>query len=306
MDERAFREAEDRYWSRLGLTPDERVVSLASGSSLRVQVVGEGPPVLIVHGVNNSGIIVAGIASLLPGFQCFVMDRPGCGLSPPPAVAIEDKEGFFDHVDGLVPQTLEALGLESASIVSTSMGGLFAIRVAALEPDRVTKLVHLGWSMGAPLRKLPLVMRPVNTKLGVSLMARMPVPKLGVKPMLKNIGLRGAFDKGNVPDEFVDAMHALLKHTDTMANEVRTGPLVLNSMEEVVIPREVLSQVKAACLFMWGTDDPLGTPDIARAFTEAIPRATLELLDGAGHAPWFDEPDLVQTRAATFLADAGG
>ena len=305
MDEQAFREAEARYWSRLGLTPEERVVSLASGARLRVQVIGEGPPVLVVHGVNNAGVMVAGIASLLSGFQCFVMDRPGCGLSSLPAAGIQDRAAFFEHVDGLLPQALDALALDSASVVSTSMGGLFAIRAAALEPDRVTKLVHLGWSMGAPLRRLPLAMRPANSKLGVSLMARMPVPKIGVKPMLKNIGLRRAFDKGNVPDELVEAMYALLKHTDTMANEVQTGPLVLDSVEDVVIPPGVLGRVRAPCLFMWGTDDPMGGPEIARSFTDAIPNAALGLIDGAGHAPWLDEPDLIRTRATAFLTDAG-
>lgn len=41
----------------------------------------------------------------------------------------------------------------------------------------------------------------------------------------------------------------------------------------------------------------MGGVDVAREFVAKIPGATLEVLDGAGHAPWVDDPE----RAATFV-----
>jgi pimeloyl-ACP methyl ester carboxylesterase len=41
---------------------------------------------------------------------------------------------------------------------------------------------------------------------------------------------------------------------------------------------------------------------IARRFAAQLPHATLDLLDGCGHAPWIDEPDLVATRLDDFFA----
>ena len=104
--------------------------------------------------------MLAGLAALVPNRGCHVLDRPGCGLSPTLTTPPRDERSFFEYVDGLVPDVLDGLGIESATVLSTSMGGLFAFRAAATTPDRVDAVVHVGWSMGAPLQKLPLVMRP--------------------------------------------------------------------------------------------------------------------------------------------------
>ena len=39
-----------------------------------------------------------------------------------------------------------------------------------------------------------------------------------------------------------------------------------------------------------------------RRFVDLLPRAELEVLDGAGHMPWFDEPTAVGERVRRFLS----
>jgi pimeloyl-ACP methyl ester carboxylesterase len=46
----------------------------------------------------------------------------------------------------------------------------------------------------------------------------------------------------------------------------------------------------------------MGGTDIAEEFTANIPNASLQILDGAGHAPWFDEPEPVGAQASAFLS----
>ena len=87
-----------------------------------------------------------------------------------------------------------------------------------------------------------------------------------------------------------------------MRNEVLLGPLILDGLEGTVIADDTLARITAPTLILWGTDDPMGGPDIARSFATRIPTAKLEILEGAGHAPWLDAPQFVARRIAAFLA----
>ena len=42
----------------------------------------------------------------------------------------------------------------------------------------------------------------------------------------------------------------------------------------------------------WGNDDLFGGQDSAEEFARLLPQATLQMVEGAGHAPWLDEPEL--------------
>jgi hypothetical protein len=51
VDESRYRQAERTLWDAVGVTPEDRTVHLAGlGTDVRVQEVGDGPPVLFVHG----------------------------------------------------------------------------------------------------------------------------------------------------------------------------------------------------------------------------------------------------------------
>jgi pimeloyl-ACP methyl ester carboxylesterase len=53
--------------------------------------------------------------------------------------------------------------------------------------------------------------------------------------------------------------------------------------------------------FLWGDDDPFGGSDIARAFVALLPDAELELMPGAGHAVWMDDPENAAVTVRQFL-----
>ena len=83
MDEARYREAEHRLWEHEGLAPTEQLLALSrTGVTVRVQEVGQGPPIVFVHGASNGGTSWAPLVARLAGFHSIVLDRPGCGLSP--------------------------------------------------------------------------------------------------------------------------------------------------------------------------------------------------------------------------------
>lgn len=305
MDEGRFRAAEAAMWASVGLEPTERQVPLArTGTTVRVQEVGEGPATVFVHGASNSGVSWAPLVARLTDRRCLVLDRPGCGLSPAPGERFPDVASLGAFVEDLVADLLDGLDLEQADLVVTSFGGWVGLRAAAAHPDRVGRMVLLGWSVGVPAERVPLVMRTAALPGAAALAGHTPATARSVRSLLRRVGLRGAIDGGRFPDEAVAAYLALLRHTDTMANEIRlTGHLMSlrNGFAPLLLDDDLLGSIRTPCLFLWGEDDPFGGPATARAFVERVPGAELQVLPGAGHAPWVDDPDDVVTRIGRFL-----
>jgi len=296
VDEAAYRAAEQRMWSSIGLAPSERVVA-----GIRVQEVGDGPPVLFVHGASNSGVSWATLVrDVAPSFRCIVVDRPGCGLSPKLSQRFDDVAGLRAFAGLFVAGLLDALGLDRAHLVATSFGGLLALHSAAATPERVDRMALFGWSVGAPTSQLPLVMRVASVPVLGRVMARLPVNERVVRAMMKRIGVT------DPTDEVVACFTALLRHTPTMHNEIEAGPRIMGLRglnESILIPHETLRAITSPALFLWGTADPFGGPEVARAFSAKLPNATLELIDGAGHAPWLDDPRRSADAVTSFFAE---
>ena len=74
------------------------------------------------------------------------------------------------------------------------------------------------------------------------------------------------------------------------------------SAPEKVLARagEQLSAITAPTLVVWGEKDPYIPPAFAQAYADALPNATAQVIAGAGHWPWLQEPELVQT-VSSFL-----
>jgi 2-hydroxy-6-oxonona-2,4-dienedioate hydrolase len=308
--ESAYIEAERRLWKSFGLSPIERRVHLEhSDLAVRVQEVGNGPPILLIHGASNSGVSWAGLAARLPEFRCLMLDRPGTGLSDPISAPFESADELAHFHDTLVSDVLDGLGLSSASLIGTSYGGYAALRAAARSPERIDGMVILGWTMGAPNPDLPLFMTIASIPSVARLTTKLPVNERIVRSMFKRIGLRRALRSGRVSQEIIDCYVALLRHTDTLRNELEVGRWTMTwkgLSEEIVLAPSVLATIETPTYFLWGEEDPFGPPDAARRFVNSIPNAQLELVPGAGHAVWLDDPELTALVIRRHFTESSG
>ena len=293
--EARYREAEEKLWASAGVTPTEHRVPLErTGVEIRVQEVGEGAPILFLHGASNSGSSWAYLVARLRGFRCLLVDKPGAGMSEPFPKPFADIATFEAFADEFVPEILDSLELASVDVVSTSYGGYTALRSAAAHPDRIGRIVEFGWTVGAPTGKLPALMRWGTVPTVSRLMTSIPVTGSAVRMMFKQIGLREALGAGAVSDEAIEAYRALLNHTDTMRNEIAAGPRIVTPKgmdDDIYLSASLLSSIRTPIYFLWGEGDVMGGPEIARAFVAKIPGARLELMPGAGHAVWMDDPE---------------
>jgi pimeloyl-ACP methyl ester carboxylesterase len=87
---------------------------------------------------------------------------------------------------------------------------------------------------------------------------------------------------------------ALLRNTSTLREDARIGRAFvspLRGLNRVLLPDALLARVATPTHFIWGERDPFGGPSTADGVARRLPNATLEIVPGAGHAPWLDELD---------------
>ncbi len=307
MNGRAYRLADKALWESVGLQPSEQRIRLAHiDTEVRLQEVGDGPPVLFIHGGPNAGSTWARLIEFLPGFRCLVVDRPGTGLSDPYPVTHATIEGY---ASGFVAATLDALDIEKAHVVASSFGGMIALRSAAATPERFERMVQMACPAFAPGMLTPPFMRLISLGFVRRLLGALPPNPKANESILRQIGHGASLDAGRIPDSFKDWYTALMEHTDTMANDGemigRAVSLLRGFDRSLTLPDSMLARVTVPTLFLWGEDDGFGGEDVARALVAKIPNAELIMLEESGHLPWLDFPKEVAHESVTFLSKDG-
>lgn len=300
--------AERALWESLGVEPIEHRLHLPSlGVEVRVQEVGKGEPVLFIHGGSSWGTSWADLVAPLTDFRCLLLDRPGTGLSDPIIPPISSIDELTRVADVLVTDVLDALDLESAHLVGTSFGGWFALRAALKAPQRTRNMAVVGWTGGAPVANLPLGLRISTLPVVGGLLARLPVTPAVVTGIFRSLGEKTALQRGNIRPQGIAAFAALLNDTETLVTDLSVTRLFLSARglrdDSILLDEHERNGVKGRVTFIWGESDPFGGPKIAEPFVRSFPNATLELLEGAGHVPWFDEPEVVPQLIRTALND---
>ena len=211
MNEARYRAVELRLWESLGLTPIEQHVRLSRlGTTARIQEVGAGPTVLFVHGGSASGANWAPLIPHVHGYRCVLLDRPGCGLSVASGWNLRTLDALNTFADALVVDVLDALEVPAAHVVSTSLGGYFALRGAAAHPERVDRMVEFGYVVGAPMVHVPISMRAATFPGVRRLTASIPPTRGATRAILRQLGLGPAMNDGRVSDELFDWFLSLL------------------------------------------------------------------------------------------------
>jgi (E)-2-((N-methylformamido)methylene)succinate hydrolase len=131
------------------------------------RAVGEGPPLLLLHGLGVSGAVWQALARrLVPTWSPIAPDLPGHGESDPAGPGGPGgytPEALADAVGGL----LDALRIERIPVVGHSLGALVALALAVHHPQRVTGVVLLDPPLD-PQRRNPDVAEVYRLRKGPS------------------------------------------------------------------------------------------------------------------------------------------
>lgn len=299
-----YRAAEARLFADAGISPTEHRIHLRTlGVKARVLESGTGVPVLFLHGGPAAGAIWAYLAGRATGLRCLLLDRPGTGLSDP-LPFVPDATTLRGYVEQLTVDVLDALRLERASLVGSSLGGYSALCSAARHPDRVDRVVVAGCPPFVPGWEQPSFARLLRTPILGELLLAAPPTRASARLSLRQLGHGRSLAAGRIPAAMLAWTQAWQRDTDTLRNDaamIRACGVRGRRFDPALdLGPDDLAEVKAPCLLLAGTDDPVGDDGVMRSLAGLLPDATLDVWEGAGHLPWLDDPE----RAATATTDA--
>jgi pimeloyl-ACP methyl ester carboxylesterase len=288
-------------WERYGVDATTRYVELRE-PALRVRVLecGDGRPLLFVPG---DGAIAAAWAPLLlelSGRRAVVLDRPGFGLSDRFDYRGAD---LRRHSVDLLCALLDALELDTVTILGSSGGGQWSLWLALDAPQRVHALAPLG---------MPAVCLPgFRPRAGMRLTS---APGLGPllfalpSPNPKTTGKMLAKADARLPDhpEIVEAYHAAMRLPEygrsaaaIFRASMRLGGKARPTM---VLSDTELARITQPVLFVWGDQEPFGDSGVARRAASRMPDARVEIVHDAWHHPWLADAPRVANLLRGFLA----
>jgi 4,5:9,10-diseco-3-hydroxy-5,9,17-trioxoandrosta-1(10),2-diene-4-oate hydrolase len=300
-----YREAETKLWASVGASPGERTAPLKRwDTEVRVQDVGEGEPVVLIHGGPNAGTTWAPLVGHLQDFRCLVVDRPGTGLSSPLPLRDIGLPTFADHFVG---ELLDGLDLEHAHVVASSLGGYLALRSAASNGSasgRIDRMVLMGAPPFVPGMTVPSFMRLMMIRPVRGLMTAFPPSKRATVSILKQMGHGESVAAGLLSDEFFEWDASLTRDTDTMRNDgniIGMAGSWRGFNPSLTVPEDLLRSITTPTLLLWGDQDPFGSVGVGQRVASLLPNATLDVRTTSGHLPWLDDERGLANETAAFL-----
>jgi pimeloyl-ACP methyl ester carboxylesterase len=268
------------------------------GLTTRVIRSGQGPPAVLLHGGSMTATVFAPLLPHLPGRSLFLVDLPGCGFADSFDYTAVDIPA---HQAAFVVEVLDALELDRAAVIGTSLGGMFALRAALDAPERVTAAALMSApAVLLPGATVPIIMAVAGTALGrwLSMVAPPPSARM-TRRLLSTLG--GDGPPASVPEVFYDALGAATAIA-ARSNATLTPRLFRwrTPHPEAQVTDAKLATCEVPVAMIWGDDDRVQGPDAGRHAAEVLPDARLDVLPG-GHGIWVDQPERCGRLLAEFL-----
>jgi pimeloyl-ACP methyl ester carboxylesterase len=251
---------------------------------------GAGEPVVFVHGFATSSHLWRDVVSLMPaGHRLVVLDLLGHGRSDPPG---RRALGLAAHAERLVA-LLDALGIDSATVVGHGIGGGVAQALAVRRPTRVTRLAlvaSVAFDRWAP--------RDVRVARATLPLTR-HLPPGWLLSMVRAELERGYTDP-------VRATHAIDRYARPFVTAAGRDALVrhiaaLDTRESDALGRQ-LGELTMPTTVIWGAQDPFLPVLLGQRLAGAIPGATLDVIADARHFLPEEAPRQVADSLTALLA----
>jgi 3-oxoadipate enol-lactonase len=250
-----------------------------NGIEIAYEVVGEGEPVLLVHGAGVSHAeFEPQYEALGATYRLIVPDVRGHVESGQTQAPYTMKQ-FADDMIGL----LDALGIQQARVLGHSMGGTIAQQMAVDYPARVQAMVLAETTYGLKSdRMLSLLTRwsePLIRMIGIKRLVPMTVKQLSARsPQYKAL------------------LEAMFKpHLDNPANFWN-----ISRANNAFDGKGQLKRIQCPTLILIGEHNR-ATHRFGRYMVEAIPNARLMTIPGAGHMLNWDNTEAFNRAVLEFF-----
>jgi len=198
-------------------------------------------------------------------------------------------EYFREHNKVIVP----ILPLLEMDILHTSVGGLAKFVNRFLEARDLDKVHLLGNSLGGHVALVHTLKHPERIKsvilTGSSGLFENGMgdsyPKRGDYEYIKKKTELTFYDPNTATKELVDEVYGIVNN--------RIKAIKIIALAKSAIRNnlgEELNQIKQPTLLVWGSNDTITPPFVAKEFNKLIPNSELHFVDKCGHAPMMEMP----------------
>ena len=267
------------------------------GHDLRYFRAGEGPVLLLVHGMAGSAATWRHVMPRLArDYTVLAPDLLGHGESSKPRTDYSLGAHAATMRDFLV-----AVGIERATVIGQSLGGGIAMQMAYQHPDRVERLVLVGsGGLGREVSPLLRLLTVPGAEYLMPLLFNGLARDVGnrISLFLRRNGLRAP--------QAEESWRAYVSLTESESREafVKTLRSVIDLGGQSVSAQDRLYLASAMpTLIVWGDRDPIIPVEHAHAAHALMPGSRLEIFEEAGHFPHSEEPDRFIRVLRDFLAD---
>ena len=222
---------------------------------------GEGEPLVLLHGLFGA---LSNFETLIEYFrQHYKVIVPIL-----PLFELDILHSTVGGIAKFVHRFLESRDLQNVHLLGNSLGGHVALIHVLKHPERIKSLTLTGTS------------GLFENGMGDS------YPKRGDYEYIKNKTELTFYDPKTATKELVDEVYGIINN--------RIKAIKIISLAKSAIRNnlgEELNQIKQPTLLIWGNNDNITPPFVAREFNKLIPNSELHFVDKCGHAPMMEVPD---------------
>ncbi len=267
----------------------------ANGVSTRSLIMGEGPPVIFLHGITgHMESWIPPAPHYVDNYEVHLIDMLGHGYTGKPggAYTIERMgEHVIDYMD--------AQGMDKVHLCGLSLGGWVTGWLLANNGDRFLRSTMVV-PAGNPILNKPEVAAMVRDR---TIEAVMSDDREFTRTRLMQV----MADESLLTEELIDVRYKIYHEPEFRAGlENILQNAAIEVYEKYMLTEELLGSISAETLVVWSDEDgPMGL-SAAPYYVEHIPQSALAVYAGTGHWPPYERPAEFAALHMDFMANGLG
>ncbi len=263
----------------------EHRLHLAGYTTRALELEGDGPPLLLLHGYSDSADTWRMLMDRLAraGRRALAVDLPGFGTCD----QLRDHEPVLAQQRRFAAAALEWMAPEGGAVVcGNSLGGCLALLLAQDDEHELAGVVPVAPAGLDMARWFSVINR--EPMLRTLLAAPVPIPPRLLQSVVGEIYKRLAFHRPRTIDPLVArAFTSHFRDRATTARMLATGRRLLPELAECIQPERIDCHV----LVVWGRHDVMVYDSGAKRLLDALPGARLVTIEDCGHCPQIEATD---------------
>lgn len=234
---------------------------------------GDGAPVLFVHGFSdNKDSFVEVAQAVVDGHRVVLLDVPGFGSASAPL----DFTYGLDVLADLLAEFCEALEIQQAHVVGSSLGGAIGTRLALDHPEAVRSLALVG-AAGVAMPRPSALQRRLDMGDNPFVVDSFEAYETFMRFVLERVPPTPGPVRRFLADEFIGR---------ASLNEKIMADLLEGNFDLT----ERLGELRVPTLVVWGDCDRLVDISAGRVYRDGIANSRMVVFHGIGHCPQYECP----------------